>query len=194
MSVTLLIVDLLQFFVCCIRSGLTRCTRLMVPYLDRMCRLGNTPCPGRSSVYYAPPRCRPSQYLRTFVPLTVSLWNDLADGVGSFPPVRRCGTGRFQEQGQCFFVNISCSIPTIVFYYFSLSFLPVCRLVLSGYGLCTDRVYLTLSQPCKAKNNNRLVGCFIATTGQHSNAPSLGSLHHNNDGLIRRRFLFENLR
>ena len=35
---------------------------------------------------YAPPRCRTSQYRRTFIPLSVSLWNDLAnavfDGVG----------------------------------------------------------------------------------------------------------------
>ena len=35
---------------------------------------------------YAPPRCRTSQYNRTFIPLSVSLWNDLAnvvfDGVG----------------------------------------------------------------------------------------------------------------
>ena len=35
---------------------------------------------------YAPPRCRTSQYCRTFVLLSVSLWNDLADpafdGVG----------------------------------------------------------------------------------------------------------------
>ena len=35
---------------------------------------------------YAPPRCRISQYSRTFIPLSVSLWNDLAnpvfDGVG----------------------------------------------------------------------------------------------------------------
>ena len=30
---------------------------------------------------YAPPRCRTSQYRRTFVPLSVSLWNDLADPV-----------------------------------------------------------------------------------------------------------------
>ena len=28
---------------------------------------------------YAPPRCRTSQYRRTFVPLSVSLWNDLSD-------------------------------------------------------------------------------------------------------------------
>ena len=35
---------------------------------------------------YAPPRCIVSQYSRTFIPLSVSLWNDLAnrvfDGVG----------------------------------------------------------------------------------------------------------------
>ena len=35
---------------------------------------------------YAPPRCRTSQYSRIFIPLSVSLWNDLAnhvfDGVG----------------------------------------------------------------------------------------------------------------
>ena len=38
--VTLLIVDLLQFCVCCIRSGVTRATRLMMRYLDRMCQCG----------------------------------------------------------------------------------------------------------------------------------------------------------
>ena len=35
---------------------------------------------------YAPPRCRTLQYSRTFIPFSVSLWNDLAnlvfDGVG----------------------------------------------------------------------------------------------------------------
>ena len=30
---------------------------------------------------FAPPRCRASQYLRTFVPLSVFLWNDLSDSV-----------------------------------------------------------------------------------------------------------------
>ena len=30
---------------------------------------------------YAPHRCRTSQYHRTFIPLSVSLWNDLADPV-----------------------------------------------------------------------------------------------------------------
>ena len=30
---------------------------------------------------YAPPRCRTSQHHRTFIPLSVSLWNDLGDPV-----------------------------------------------------------------------------------------------------------------
>ena len=30
---------------------------------------------------YAPPRCRTSQYRRNFIPLSVRLWNDLADPV-----------------------------------------------------------------------------------------------------------------
>ena len=30
---------------------------------------------------YVPPRCRTSQYRRTFIPLSVSLWNDLSDTV-----------------------------------------------------------------------------------------------------------------
>ena len=30
---------------------------------------------------YAPPHCRTSQYSRTFIPLSVSLWNDLSDPV-----------------------------------------------------------------------------------------------------------------
>ena len=30
---------------------------------------------------FAPPRCRTSQYRRTFIPLLVSLWNDLVDQV-----------------------------------------------------------------------------------------------------------------
>ena len=30
---------------------------------------------------FAPPRCRTSHYRRTFVPLSVSFWNDLSDPV-----------------------------------------------------------------------------------------------------------------
>ena len=58
----------------------------------------------------------------------------------------------FQEQGQCFFIDLSCAIPTIVFYYFSVSLLSVYRLVLWGWGLQTEMVYIPISalhcQPC----------------------------------------------
>ena len=82
-----------------------------------------------------------SQYGRTFVPLSVSLWNDLSDPI--FDGVGMAGlTSR-----ECFFIGPSWSIPTLVFYYFSFSLLPVYRLVLWGWGLRTDRVYITLSQP-----------------------------------------------
>ena len=38
---------------------------------------------------FAPPHCRISQYRRSFVPLSVSLWNDLSDPV--FDSVRLAG-------------------------------------------------------------------------------------------------------
>ena len=50
-----------------------------------------------------------------------------------------------EEQSQCFFIGLSCPIPTMVFYYFFISILSVYRLVLWGWGLRTDRVYITLS-------------------------------------------------
>ena len=40
LSVTFLIADVLQSFVCCMRLGVTRCTNLMMRYLGRMCQCG----------------------------------------------------------------------------------------------------------------------------------------------------------
>ena len=95
---------------------------------------------------YALPRRRTLQYSRTFISYSVSLCNDLVNTV--FDAVHL--TDWFQEQGQCFFIGLSCSLPNVVFYSFSLSLLSVYRLVLWGCGLRTDRVYITLSQPCTA--------------------------------------------
>ena len=89
---------------------------------------------------YAPPRCRTSQYSRIFVSLSVSLWKYLADPV--FDGVGLLG---FRKGPMLFFIGLSCSIPTIVFNYFSLSLLSVYRLVLWGWSLRSDRVYTTLS-------------------------------------------------
>ena len=55
-------------------------------------------------------------------------------------------------------------IPTIVYCSFSFALLSVYRLVLWGWGLRTDRVYITLSQPCAAglsNNNNNNDSDFV---------------------------------
>ena len=94
---------------------------------------------------YAQPHCRTLQYSRTFIPLSVSLWNDLAN-----PVFDSVGLAGFKSRANAFsFIGLSCSIPTII-YSFSLSLLSVYSLVLWGWGLRTDRVYITLSQPCTA--------------------------------------------
>ena len=66
---------------------------------------------------YALPRCRSSQYRMTFIPLSVSLWNGLAD-----PVFDGGGPAGFKSWANVFFSQ-SCSIPTMVFYYFSYSLL-----------------------------------------------------------------------
>ena len=53
---------------------------------------------------YTPPRCRTSLYSRTFIPFSISLWNDLSDPELS---IRWCGTGGFQEQLQCLFIGLA---------------------------------------------------------------------------------------
>ena len=46
---------------------------------------------------FAPPRCRTSQYRRSFVPLSVSLWNDLSD-----PLFDGVGLGGFKSRANAF--------------------------------------------------------------------------------------------
>ena len=112
---------------------------------------------------YAPPRCGTSQHGRSFIPLSVSFWNDLANPI--------------------FDGGLSCSIPTMVFYYFSLFLLSVHRLVLWCWGLRTDKVYITLSQPCTAdlfynnnnnknnnNNNNKSFNATVSVTDRYSHA------------------------
>ena len=50
---------------------------------------------------YAPPRCRTSQYCRTFIRLSVSL------GRSWWPRIWWCGTGGFQEHCQCRFIGLA---------------------------------------------------------------------------------------
>ena len=84
--VTLHIVDLWQYYVCCTRSDLIRCTHFVVLYQRSMCRAGFTWCFGRKiailmSLFTAEPHSTagllfPSQCLSRMILMTVF------DGVG----------------------------------------------------------------------------------------------------------------
>ena len=51
---------------------------LPLPYVLPRVTRGASVAHGHS---FSPPRCRTSQYRRSFVPLSVSLWNNLSDPV-----------------------------------------------------------------------------------------------------------------
>ena len=94
---------------------------------------------------YAPPRCRTLQYSRTFIPFSVSLWNDLAN-----PKFDGVGLPGFNTRANA---SLLASAALSLLYsstLFFLSLLSVYRLVLWGRSVRTDRVYITLSQPCTA--------------------------------------------
>ena len=146
LNVTILIVDPWQSSVCFIRSGVTRCTLFMVLSLDRMCqhglhavlwshigtlmhRLAAEPCNIAGLLF--PFRCPSGTILLTQFSM---VWDWRVSRAGPM----------------FFFIGLSCSISTILFYSLSFSLLSVYRLVLWGWGLRTDRVYITLSQPCTA--------------------------------------------
>ena len=72
-----------------------------------------------------PHRGKSLQYSRIFIPFSVSLWNGIVVSVSHLKPRSMVW---FQEQGQCFFIGLSWSIPTIVFNSF-FSFSSFCLLV-----------------------------------------------------------------
>ena len=59
---------------------------------------------------YAPPRCRTLQYSRTFIPFSVSLWNDLAN-----PVYDGVGLAGFKSRANAFFYR-----PKLLYPYYSL--------------------------------------------------------------------------
>ena len=117
---TLLIVDQWQPCVCCTRSGVIRCTLLMVLYLDRICQCG------LHAVLWShigtPPRCRTSQYRRPLFP------SQCPSGAILLTPYLMVWNSRVSRAGPMLFWPV----PTIVFYYFSFSLISVFRLVMWG--------------------------------------------------------------
>ena len=100
---------------------------------------------------YTPPRCRTSQYSRTFILLSVSLWNYLANPV--FDGVGLAGVKSRPTR----FFGLRCSIPSIIFFSFSLLFfLSIGWYWGAGvFGLigCIS-LSLSLALPTFFKNNN----------------------------------------
>ena len=95
---------------------------------------------------YASPRSRTSQYHRTFIPLSVSLCDNLS--VHVFDCV---GLAGFKSQGQCPFIGLLLLAPFLspAVFPFSFSFYG---LVLWGCGLRTNSVLITLYQSCVANH------------------------------------------
>ena len=81
LSVTLNIVKLWKYYACCIRSGVTRCTLFLKHFLYRTCHCGLHAVLWSHIVYLCASRCRTSQYQKTFIPRSVSQWNELGDPV-----------------------------------------------------------------------------------------------------------------
>ena len=93
---------------------------------------------------YAPSCCRTSLYRRNFIPLSVSLWNDLV-----VTPCSMVWDWRVSRAGPMRFHWPSCSL-TYCLLLFSPSLLSFDGLVLWGCGLRTDRVLIAISHPCIA--------------------------------------------
>ena len=96
------------------------------------------------------PRCRTSQYRRTFILLSASLWSDLVD-----PVFDGVGLAGFKSRSNAFLLP-RCSL---LFYLqlFSLYLLFLYRLVVWGWGLRTNRVSISspgLALPIFLNNNN----------------------------------------
>ena len=139
---TLHIVALWQYYVCCTKLGVTQCTLFVVLFLCHMCRCGLHAASHIGlliSLLAAEPRSIfgllfPCQYhCRTILVAPFSMVWDW----------------RVSRAGSMLFYWPSCSL-TFCLLLFSLSLLTFCGLVLWGWGLRTDRVLIALSQPCIA--------------------------------------------
>ena len=103
---------------------------------------------------YAPPRCRTSQYCMTFILVSVER--------SCCPCIRWRETGGFQEQGQYFFICLSCSIPFCPTVFLFLFFLDI------GWycGAWVFRLY-------QCKDPRPTIPTSITPTNQNHSLPTL---------------------
>ena len=151
LSVTLHIVDLLQYYVCCTRSGVTRCTLFMYSScaVYSGARYTNWPSWLHAALW---------SYIGTLMRLHTAEPRSIAGLL--FPCQYLCGTilvtlysmvwdWRVSRAGPMPLYWPSCSLHFGLL-LFSLSLLSFYGLVLWGWGLRTDMVLIALSQPCIA--------------------------------------------
>ena len=135
------IVDLWQYYVCCTRSGVTRCTLFMVLFL---CQCG----------LHAVLLSHISTLMRLLAAEPLSIAGHLFPGqclcrMILVTPCSMVWDWRVSRARSMPFYWPSCSL-TFCFLLFSLSLLSFYGLVLWGWGLRTDRVLIALSQRCIA--------------------------------------------
>ena len=141
LSVTLHIVALWQYYVCCTRLSVTRCTRFMVLLLCRMCRCG----------LHAVLLSHIGTLMRLLAAEPLSIAGHLFSGqclCGTIlvTRVRWCGTRGFQEQGQCLFIGLTArSLFVSCFPFLLFHSMGWCC---GAGGLQTEGVLIALSQPC----------------------------------------------
>ena len=142
-SETLHIVDLWRYYVCCTLSDVTRYSLFMVLYLSCMsrCLFVTRGAVIAHRCTYTPPRCSSAGLLLFFCQYLC--------GTILVTPYSMVWDWQVQEQGQCLFYWPCCSL-TFCLLQFFLSCFSFYGLVLWGWGLRTDRVLITLSQPCTA--------------------------------------------
>ena len=137
---TLHIVDLWQYYLCCTRSGVIQCNLFMVLFLSYVPVRVARGAVIAHRYTYAPPRCRTSQYCRTFV-----------------TPYSMVSDWRVSRAWPMNFHSTSCSLPFCL-QLFSLALLSFYGLVFWDCGLRTDSVNRGLPalhcQPFLNNNNN----------------------------------------
>ena len=137
---TLLIVDPWQYCECCIRSGVTRCTLLMVLYQDRICQCGLhaviwSHIGSLMRLLAIEPRSSEGPLFPSQCPsgtILLALYSMVWDW-------------RVSRAGPVLFYWPKLVYPYYSLLLFFLSLLSVYRLVLWGWGLRTDSVYHSLS-------------------------------------------------
>ena len=120
----------------------------MVLYLDRMYQRGLHAVLWSLIRYtYAPPRCRTLQYSRTFIPFSVSLWNDLAN------PYSTVWDWRVSRAGPMLLYWPKLHYPTFFPFLFFLSIGWYCGAGVFGLIGCIP-LSLSLALPTFFNNNN----------------------------------------